>query len=411
MASTETYTKKPNLWLKTISDYWSNPANVIGPPGALVRRGFKFIWLALSIYILVWVAAPLQIASWQLWMTDDNLAARVGWSFTIASALGFAIVRYAAEATEPMRVPLLLPIVEFEEKKYKGWQIKPAHLHLPTPTVLIGGVMVAALFAISLLGLWNLYLHEQQTTGGASVAAISSSTDRVAEAERALAEFEQRTTAQQTAITAAIAATPAGSPTGRSRLVRQQAEAARMAAAERRELQAELRNARAATVTTHQNFADPRPVDGQVAGGLGWERPVTASVLDLFRSAVVEMLLIMGGALGLIGATSRVGVGSGVSREKLESETVLPTTAQPEEEPPPQQRARPRFTLPAATPQDFATAAVIGPLAGTAAPETPEPETPASDDPGAIDGEAGEEIDPLTAAHLNPENEENVERV
>lgn len=397
-------TSTENLWWRALKNYWSDPTNVIGPPGALVRRLFKFTWLVLSIYILIWVAAPLQIASWQLWMTNDDLAARVGWSFTIASALGFAIVRYAAEATDPIKVPVFLPTL-------RGWRDwRTAHLHLPVPTVMVGAVMVGALFAISLLGLWNLYLHEQQTTGGASVAAVSSSTSRVSEAETALAAGMAAYQAADRQYGEEIARTPASYATARSRLMNERREAANDWRSERARLEAELRTARAATVETHQTFSDPRPVDAQVAGATGLERPLTASVLDLFRSAVVELLLVMGAALGLIGATSRVGVPSNeetvnVTREnqggKHDPEFVRETEPAPEE--PPQPPVRRRFTLPHAIPADLEAAVAMGPLQWQAAEAEPvaEPETAdeiPADEATGVAGVAGE-VDPLEAEH------------
>lgn len=412
--------RRENLWAQAFSNYWSDPKNVIGPPGALVRRIFKFLWFALAIYILIWVATPLQVASWQLWMTDDALAVRVGWTFTLASALAFAIVRYAADATEPMKVPVFLPIFTIAEGKFRGIRIETARLHLPVPTVIIGSIMVFALYFISLLGLWNLYLHEQQTTGGASVAAISGSTDRVAEAEAALAAHATATTGALAIIDQGIRETSAGSPTGRSRLVRQRTELMQGAAATQRELQAELRVARSATVTTHQTFSDPRPVDAQVAGVGGWERPVTASVLDLLRSATIEMLLVMGAGLSLIGATSRAFVPTGAVRERTgEAETVAETTAAPADEPP--APVRRRYTLPAATAGDYARAAAVGPVAAPIMAETvvtPEAESGAGEvrEPitETIDTQAAEQtaesnleiddqIDPLVAEHLTTE--------
>src|SRR5262245_9679930 len=116
---------RENLWLRALHDYWSDPRNIIGPPGALVRRMFKLLWLVLSVYVLFWIAGPSQVASWRLWMEDDQLAEHIAWGFTFASALCFAIVGYAAEGSTPFRVPLLVPLVEFEEKKYKGWKIQP----------------------------------------------------------------------------------------------------------------------------------------------------------------------------------------------------------------------------------------------------------------------------------------------
>lgn len=403
-----------NLWLKAFRDFWSDPKNLIGPPGALVRRLFKGLWLLLSVYVLFWIAGPSQVASWKLWMGDDDLATHIAWGFTFASALCFAIVGYVAAESEPLKVPLIVPTIEFEERKYKGWKIKPMHLHLPNIRVGLGSALAFGLFAIALLGMWNFYLHEQQQTGGASVAALSGSTSRVEEAQRALAEFEQRTAQSQAAITAAIAATPASSPTGRSRLVRQQAEAARLAGEERRQLQAELREARAATVVSHTEYADPRPVDGQVAAVTGAPRGVVAATLDLLRSGIVEALLVMGAGLGLAGATSRIGVPA-ISREtpgntSEETVTVAETTAAPEAPVTPEPKRR--FTLPGATEEDFHRAAAIGPLAWAAASaEASDPE--ASDEPASEAAEepvadAAPEVEPVTETHPETTEQEPV---
>lgn len=391
---------KDNLWIAALRSYWADPANVIGPPGALVRRIMKALWLVLSVYVLFWIAGPSQVASWKLWMQDDELATHIAWGFTFAAALCFAIVGYVASETQPLRVPLIVPLVEFEERKFKGWRIKPMHLHVPNVRVAMGSVLAFALFVIALLGQWNYYLHDNLTTGGASVAALEGSASRVQEAERALQEFEARTAAAAAAATLAIEQTSAGSPTGRSRLVRQQAEAAAIAASERRELQAELRAARSETVTTRATASDPRPVDGHVATATGLDRGLVSSLLDLLRSGVVEALLVMGAGLGLAGATSRIGVpaSENVPREKRvapETETVAETQAAPSEEPvAPKPR---RFTLPHAMAQDFERAAVVGPQPWA---KEPPAEARVDDDPEPVAEPAPEhvdEIDPLLA--------------
>lgn len=388
-----------NLWLKSLRDYWRDPTNIIGPPGALVRRLIKLIWLALAVYVLFWVAGPSQVKSWQLWMADDALARDIAWAFTFASALCFAVVGYAAAESEPIKMPIFLPTFE----SWRGW--RSTHLHLPNIRVALGAILSVALFLIALLGQWNYYLHDGMTTGGASVAALSGSTDRVGEAEAALAAFEARTAEADATVTAAIAATSAGSPTGRSRLVAAQAEAQRLASIERARLTAELREARAATVTAHTEFTDPRPVDGQVASATGLERGLVASLLDLMRSGVVEALLVMGAGLGLAVGVSRVGVPA--PTKEPEPEIVAETAPAPEA--PPEPPPRRKFVLPVATDEDIALAVVIGPIAAAA----PEPMPTPPDEPAPA-GEAPEEpvapvddelVDPLVAEALAQEKE------
>lgn len=396
-----------NLWIASIKSFWSDPTNIIGPPGALVRRMMKALWLALSFYVLFWVAGPSQVASWQLWMADDKLARDIGWAFTLASALCFAIVGYRASESDPIRVPIFLP--KFEGS-WRNLRIHSTHVHIPNLTVGLGGLLAASLFSIALLGQWNYYLHDGQTTGGASVAAIGGSTERVDTARNALAAFEARTARADEAVTAAIIATSAGSPTGRSRLVAQQSAAAAVAATERERLTAELNAAQTATVDAHTNFTDPRPVDAQVASVFNAPRATVASLLDLMRSGVVEALLMLGAGLGLAVATSKVGVPKPIdlpAEPEAPVENVAETPPAPEapvEAPPPR-----RFVLPVATDADYAAAVVVGPhappeqAAPTIEPETAAPlETPseAADEPAAETPQEAptEEIDPLAAA-------------
>ncbi|WP_135210350.1 hypothetical protein [Vitreimonas flagellata] len=297
-----------HLWFEAFASYWRDPRNVIGPPGALVRRLFKFAWLVLSIYVLCWIAGPSQVASWRLWMADDRLATDIAWGFTFAGALGFAIVRYAAEGTSPVRVPLIVPILEFDEQRFKGLKIRSAHLHLPNVTVGAGALLVAALFAISLLGMWNYYLHEQRMSGGASVVAIDGATSSVSEATSALQRHNLEAAQRAEQGRAELARTPENFATARSRIITANTEQTRLDNAERARLEAALQAARSANVTTHQEFTDPRPVDGEVASATGLARELVASLLDLLRSGVVEMLLVLGAGLGLVGATSKLGV-------------------------------------------------------------------------------------------------------
>lgn len=404
-----------NLWIKTFRDFWADPRNLIGPPGALVRRVMKCLWIALSIYVLFWIAGPSQVASWQLWMEDDALAEHIAWGFTFAAALCFAIVGYVAESTQPIRVPLIIPKFEFGRRWHEGWSIRSLHMHVPNIRVMSGSILAAALFLIALLGQWNYYLHDNMTTGGASVAALSGSDNRVAEAQAALNEHNTATAASLAIIDRAIRETSAGSPTGRSRLVAQRTALMTSAAATRTELQAELRAARAATVEVRSTSSDPRPVDGQVATATGMSRGLVSSLLDLLRSGVVEALLVMGAGLGLAGGLSRVGVPQGEAdfapAPPVDEVRVEPTDPAPEApaDPPP----RSRYVLPVAEESDYAAAVAVGPRqhAPQEAASEPLPETHADaavdDEPSVAPQEAQETpetLDPLAAAELENEN-------
>lgn len=398
--------KPANLWALALTDYWKDPRNLIGPPGALIRRIMKTLWLALSVYVLFYVAGPSQVASWQLWMEDDALARDIAWAFTFAAALCFALVSYAAEGAPPIRIPVFLPTFE----SWRGW--RTAHLHLPNVRVFLGSLLACALFFMALVGQWNYYLHDGLSTGGSSVAAIEGSNNRVSEAEAALARHAAASAAALALVDQAIRETSAGSPTGRSRLVAQRTQLMMDAATESTRLRAELRDARDATITVRSTSTDPRPVDGQVAAATGLDRGLVASLLDLLRSGVVEALLVMGAGLGLSGSLSRVGVpkdeASFASAEDS-LEVVAETPAAPEA--PAEPTPKRRFVLPEATAEDLALALAIGPLAAspvasdepdpTVEPETPEPAPgPSNDDAGAI---PANEVDPLMAAALQDE--------
>lgn len=369
-----------NLWLKAIKDYWRDPKNVVGPPGALVRRVIKALWLVLSIYVLFWIAGPSQVASWQLWMKDDSLAHDLAWGFTFASALCFAVVAYAAEGTKPVRMPI--PFFEFEGS-LRNVKIHTTHVHLPNVRVGLGSAFAVTLFLMSLLGMWNYYLHENLSTGGASVAAIEGSTSRVQEAEAALFAHQRSTTEALAQVDAAIAETSAGSPTGRSRLVAQRTTLMTSAAATEERLRAELREARGITVDVRTTEADPRPVDGIVAGATGVDRGVISSFLDLMRSGVVEALLVLGAGLGLAGGVSQLGVPKAIEEEtEVEPEPLAENEpAPPEPEP---ELPRRRFTLPEATEQDFLEAAAVGPHPARPLSEG-DPENPAAASNAAAD--------------------------
>lgn len=392
-----------NLWLKAIKDYWRDPANVIGPPGALVRRVIKAMWLVLSIYVLFWIAGPSQVASWQLWMADDKLAHDLAWGFTYASALCFAVVAYAAEGTKPVRMPIFIP--KFEGS-WKNLRVHTTHVHIPNVRVSLGAAFAASLFFMSLLGMWNYYLHENISTGGSSVAAIQGSTSRVTEAENALFNHQRQTREALAQVDAAIAETSAGSPTGRSRLVAQRTQLMTSAAETEERLRGELREARETTVDVQNTSADPRPVDGIVAGATGVDRGVVASFLDLMRSGVVEAMLVLGAGLGLAGSVSQLGVPKVKEEDDpaIEPEPVAesePAPPDPEPEVP-----RRRFVLPEATDQDRAEAVAVGPHARPLSSEA-EPEktaaAPNGDDDTPVSHETPTEEppldDPLAAAH------------
>lgn len=408
-------TTSENLWIKALRDYWSDPRNIIGPPGALVRRLFKVMWLVVAVFVLFRVAGPSQVLSLQLWMEDDQLASDIAWAFTFASALCFTIIAAAAAETPPIRMPLLVPIVEFEEAKYRGWRIRPMHLHLPNIKVALGGFLFVALLSTQLYVMYNYYTHEQMRAGSASVVALDGSSDRTAEAEAALTAGAAAFALSDREYGEEITRTPANYATARARLMNERRQAANDWRVERARLERELSEARAAAVGAHQTFTDPRPADGQIASAVGAPRTIVAAIMDLLRSGVIEILLVLGAGLTIHAAPSRIGVPKGEADfapapPREEEVRVEETGAAPDAppEPPPKRR----FVLPLANAEDYEQAVAVGPLARVEAPPVSEPEPEAApppeteeapvESPQAADAPV-EEIDPLVAAHLNNE--------
>lgn len=397
------------LWVEAIQSYWRDPKNIIGPKGALMRRVFKLMWFVLALYVLVFVAIPSQVESWKLWMTNDVLAMHTGIAMAVASALCFSIVRYAAEAMAPIKMPIFIPKIEVKARRIDMYV---THLHLPNITVLIGSIVACGLFAMSFLGVWNYYMHENQRIGGASVIATTGATNSVAEAEEALRNHRAAERARAANAETELSRTPENYATARSRIIAASTEAARLAAETDRQLVAELRAARTGNVTVAETHSDPRPVDGVMAGLLGWTRDVVASLSDAMRSGLFEALVMMGAGLSLVGATSKLGV-PGETREtppEPEPEIVEETPPPPPEEEGP----RRRFVLPAATEEDYALAKAVAPIPRPATQSaTPEPEPAgAPDEPRhAPENEpATEETDPLVRERM-ARAAENMEHV
>lgn len=385
------------LWVEAIQSYWRDPKNVIGPPGSLMRRGVKFAWIVLSFYVLIFAAIPSQVESWKLWMRNDTLATSLGISFTCAAFLIGSVLSYVAESTKPVRVPLPIPLIEFEERRYRGWKIAMMHLHLPNVRVTGATIVAVMLFAMSFTGMWNYYLFEQRSTGGVSVASASAASGNIADAERALSDHRAAAAERAASGEAELARTPEAYATARARIRAANTEQARLDAETDRALATDLQDARAANVTVATTASDPRPIDAVASAVFRAPRADAASLMDAMRSGLVEALLFIGLSLGLVPALSRAGV-PGETREtppEPEPEIVEETPpAPPEEEGP-----RRRFVLPAATEEDYALAKAVGPIPRPA-PESapPGPEAPdAPQEPRHVpeNEPPPEEIDPL----------------
>lgn len=268
-----------NLWAREWREFWRDPKTVRAffLSDAFVRRFWKLAWLITTLFVLWFVVLPTQQKSWALWLTDDVLAHNTAAGVTFGSFFVIGVARYA----------------------YEGGARA------------LGGaavVLASVLLFFSLIGAWNYYAHDNALTSGVAATATSGAADRVDEAKKALDDFEARTTASLKSIDEQLAATPANYPTGRSRLLRARTDAETNAGEERARLRAELQAARGSNVETLSTNTDTRPVDQFLANITGFKRADVASFTDLMRSGAFEFMIIIGGALSAVAATSRVGV-------------------------------------------------------------------------------------------------------
>ncbi|NBW07945.1 MAG: hypothetical protein EBR82_07955 [Caulobacteraceae bacterium] len=333
--------KKPNLWWRWIADYWSDPRKVFEAQRVedMWRKFFKLCWILGSVYILFWVAGPTNVKALQLWMEDDALAAATAWAMTWMSFLAFSIVRYASAGLAP--ITFYIPLIP------RKWHAEP--LSLPSLSVLMGSVLVLALLYVQFTNAFNMYAHEALKSGGAATTQLSAASSEVADLEAALRQVNEGERATLARIDADLSrVAPEKTLTIRT-LGAQRQDAVDKAAAERRRIQAELKEARRTNVATTQTVSDPRPVDGYYAAALGIERTLMSALNDAQRSALVELLLVMGLGLGLVAATSKLGV-----REAAELKATTEPEAAPEEKAPEDKASnvtpfpgRKKFLLPA----------------------------------------------------------------
>jgi hypothetical protein len=332
-------------WRDWVWNYWRDPAKVFDRDGldVLTRLLFKSLWFFGALYLLFSVAGPTNVNALKLWLSDDVLAEHTGWSFTFMSFLAFAVVRYASEGTPPLLSVNL-------------WVTR---LVIPGITTLLGGLVIVGLLYVQLLNAWNYYLHEQRLATSSAVVAIESagaSVDDLRAELRQINETERRTVDSISADLARVA--PEKTLTIRT-LTQQRQDAIDLAAQERKRVGEALAAARTANVSTRATTSDTRPVDAEMAALFRIDRQMMASLHDLQRSGLVEILLVMGAGLALTSKPRR--------RKKIEDDEEPAAAAEPPPadtdtdtpaDPPPDDnvvtmpKRRHRFYLPAATDED-----------------------------------------------------------
>lgn len=235
------------------------------------RLALKAGFLALGVYALLAVSWPTQAKSWGLWITDQSLASATALLLTLAAA---GIIGVSSAASHGGR-----------------WF-----------TGLAGLALGVGIYALTIGAAWNFYLHESVKNGSAVLEASqrvqSASTTRIAELQEALKEIDAREGQTIAPLDARIATLPPG-PTLRQVSASKDAALARFAE-QRKPLQDELAELRRRDTqidvrgdVVNTTPVDSRPLDVELALFLGVPRTAVGSVLDLIRSAVVELFLIL----------------------------------------------------------------------------------------------------------------------
>jgi len=288
--------ERENLWKKYWIEFWRDPIVVrdFFISTTFLMRIFSLLWLAVVLFALTAAVLPAQQKSWALWLPPED--ARLAHDTA-------AVVTYGSF--------LVVVMVQAAMMKRARW---------------IGGfgvLLAAMLLSFSLVGAFNYYSHANERTSGATVTSGVNAVSAVAEAEAALDTHDLETKAALDKIDAEsaralalfddqISKVPANYPTGMSRLVRQRTAAAETAAkarsdtmafatAKRADLVKALDSARATNVDTIATKSDTRPVDGFVSRLTGFERRDVSNFMDLSRSAVFELLIIIGAPLFTLG--------------------------------------------------------------------------------------------------------------
>lgn len=249
------------------------------------RLALKAGFFALGLFLLFKVCLPAQQQAWGLWLDSQQLARDTAFGVVVGSALIITLTGYSWASGQWLRGAL-------------------------------GAVAALGLFTTSLLGLWNFYLYEGRTNvlaavvdaGSNEAAARTSALD----AELALRLSEVASTERSTleTIDAALAATTSAQSLTRRTLTAQRLEAVETAREERATIRADIERRRAAAPqaasASAKAEADRRPADAEIAAVFGAAtlegRQTVASLLDLKRSALFEILLLAFAPLALSGA-------------------------------------------------------------------------------------------------------------
>lgn len=262
-----------NLWKKGWIEFWRSPIRVrdffISP--AFLLRVAAVAWFVLILFALTKNVLPTQQKSWALWMPpeDRELANNTALCVTFGSFL---------------IVTLVQACVRIGQKVVAG----------------VGGALAIMLLVFSLLGAFNYYSYANAVTAGASVTISATAIEREAEAKKNLDDHRIALAEELRSLDAQIALVPANFPTGKSRLLNQRTAASSAGDEKTKRLEATLAASRVnRDNTVIKTGVDTRPVDAFIARLTGFKREDVANGSDLMRSAVFELMIIIGAPLSI----------------------------------------------------------------------------------------------------------------
>lgn len=228
------------------------------------RVAAKAAFFGLSIWAITTVQLPLEAASWRLWMSDQALAGRIALWVVATSSLVLLVAGYA-------------------------WAARRRALAVSC------WIFSALIILLSLIGVWNRLLYEQQSAR-AQIAAALAVEGRVTDGQdrdiAAQIAYDAATAAQIKRYEAQIEAIPTTSPRARGRALDQLAQYQIQRAASRPAVATE----REALTNEPARTSDPRPVDQVFGEGAA---KTVAILFDLLRAITLKMFVIIAFPLAL----------------------------------------------------------------------------------------------------------------
>lgn len=227
-----------------------------------VRVSIKTAWVLLTIAILIFALMPLEIESWQLWMTNKELARNLAMAIVITSFLVLEMARIAHEA---------------KQKALRNCAY--------------GLAALCTLLAI--LSGWNYLMHSAEAMRGGGSAQEERTSEAMKQANEDLTAFDAATTTGLAVRNASLAKADAGwAPTGTSKLTNAVSEYEHQRSVERRDLVSRLEKARSEAVVAH---VDPRPIDIVLGNVLFGGNAVNAGIIiDLIRVFFFKFFVLFG---------------------------------------------------------------------------------------------------------------------